>query len=328
MAANNQQLRNPVQLLDQENNTYYTASASPYLQGAEIVQFSQLLNFANLKVRSNTDFVTALSGSSSGWQATGEGYQSFDDSHSPENFGSSRQKSYASLFVPNRFSTYVSHYSEQRDLGQVNTYDDGNAFIEPDEVNDPIVVITKHPDTLNVPTNLVQVCGSPASFDGVIEALDIRKVLDRSSIDLPFVIRGLKGDLPVTTDNSKSSEFSDTFDIRQQKEGKATAPFLDYVNAFGNANFLLDQPGAFSDAIENLSSFTDAEKIEGAYPPNTIDSTIRDLLLSGVVSGTSQVKPPDTDYFPTYLVAARHGFVFSQNDNYGYDSIAFGGLKK
>jgi len=349
--------------------TAYTSSLSPYLQGAEIVTFQQLLNSTVLKIRGNISPVIALSGSSQGWQATGENFQAFNEKFAPENrgtlittstnvytlgrdptlgptgrstyitfLGSGIQgfaptgsiRSQASLDVSGRFDTYISHYVEQRDLGQISLYDDGNPFEEPDiiENSPPAFLLEKHPEAFVLPTSLVQVCASPSSFDGVIEAQDIRRVADRTSIDLPFIIRGPKGSLSVSDDNMKSYQFSDTFDIRQIGGNFDAAPYLDYVGVFGSGEALIDQPGAFSDTKENLSAFSDGVRIEGAYPSNTIDSTFRSLILSGTVSGSVQVKPPDTNYFPTYLVAARHGFVFSQNDNYGYDSITFGGLKK
>lgn len=370
MSANSTQLREYIQQ-NAVDSQFYTASLSPYLQGVEIVQTWQLLNYTNVKIRANTSFVLALSGASQGWQATGENFTFYNDELAPENYGtlvaknvdvytpgrdaslgptgqasyitfvtsgsttgfvpSGSIRSQAGLFVKNRLDTYVSHYIEQRDLGQVNTYDDGNPFEDPDTVGkgfSAAQIISTHPEALKVSTNLVQVCSSPASFDGVIEAQDIRRVLDRSSVDLPFVIKSPKGALSVSDDNMKSYQFSDVFDIRQAAEGKIATPYLDYVGVFGSGESLLDQPGSFSDAQENLAAFTDTARIEGAYPTGSIDSAMLSLILSGTVSGSVQVKPPDTNYFPTYLVAARHGFVFSQGDNFGYDSIAFGGLKK
>jgi hypothetical protein len=369
MAADPKQLRAPARQADPIDSQFYTASLSAYLQGAEIVQFYQLVNYTNPKIRGNTSPVSAISGSSQGWLSTGENTPAFNDTLSPENrgtlitrkidvytpgrdpaLGPTGQSSYitfvtsgsqgfvpsgsvrsqANLDVQGRLDTYISHYIEQRDLGQTNFYSDGNPFEESDIVENspPAFLLGSHPEAFVFPTSLVQVCSSPSSFDGVIEAQDIRRVADRSSIDLPFIIRGPKGALSVSDDNQKSYQFSDTFDLRQIGGGLTSAPYLDYVSIFGSGQALIDQPGAFSDAQENLSSFTDTARIEGAYPSGTIDATFRSLFLSGTISGSVQVKAPDTNWFPTYLVAARHGFVFSQNDNYGYDSIAFGGLKK
>lgn len=353
-----------------QDSSYYTASLSPYLQGVELVQFYQLANYVGVKARSNTSPVIALSGSSQGWQSTGESFQFFNDQFSPENRGllitksvpaysigrdsslgqtgqttyitfvtsgssgfvpSGSIKSQANLDTKNRFDTYISHYAEKRDLGQTNTYDDGLPFEEAETIEKGFTasqILGVIPENLKVSTNLVQVCSSPASFDGVIEAQDIRRIADRTSIDMPFIIRSPKGALCVVDDNMKSYQFSDEFDIRQIESGMSTAPYLDYVSVFGTGQALMDQPGAFSDAPEHLSAFTDSSRIASAYPSGSIDAEMLSLILSGVTSGSVQMLAPDTNYFPTYLVAARHGFVFSQNDNYGYDSIAFGGLKK
>ena len=347
----------------------YTASNSPYLQGTEIVQFYQLLNYTNVKIRVNTSPVVALSGSSQGWLATGESFQSFNDTFSPNNFGTliarnvdvynlgrdaklgptgksqyitfvtsgslgfvpsgSIKSAVSALQTRNRFDTYISHYAEQRDLGQINTYDDGNPFEEPDIIeNDPTIILSKVADAIVVPTNLVQVSSSPAAFDGVIEVQDIRRIADRSSVDMPFIIRGPKGSLSISDDNMKSYQFSDVYDLRQTDNPLTAAPYLDYVSVFGSGSNLIDQPGAFSDSEERLKFFVDANETEVLYASGIIDAVIRSLFLSGVLSGTTQYFSPSSNYFPTYQVAARHGFLFSQNDNYGYDSIAFGGLKK
>lgn len=367
MAASPDQLRQFVSE-NAQDSTYYTASFSPHLQGVELVQFYQLTSYTGAKIRSNTSPVSALSGSSQGWQLVGDSYTSFNDELSPENYGALAEKSVnaysvgrnvalgptgqstyityvtsgsqgfvpggsrrsaASLFVKNRLDTYISHYIEQRDLGQTHDYADGTAFEECDAVDrNPALILQKIPESLVLPTELVQAGMSLSSFDGVVEALDIRKVSDRSSIDMPFVIKGPKGSLSVSDDNMKSYQFSDVFNLRLSADGATVAPFLDYVSVFGSGQALIDQPGAFSDAIENDSAFQDTSKVEHAYETNALDAQMKNLMLSGTVSGSTQVTAPDTAIFPTYLVAARHGFVYSQNDNFGYDSIAFGGLKK
>lgn len=369
MAADNEQLRQVLAKQATEETVYYTASNSSYLQGTEIVQFRQLLNFTNLKIRANTSPVIALSGSSQGWLSTGDKLPFFDDTYAPNNLGrlivksveayslgrnadlgatgastyitfvasgsggfirsGSIRSSISALNTRDAFETFISHYAEQRDLGQINTYDNGEPFEESDSIEiNPILAMKKSYDTLTVPTNLVQVSSSPASFDGVIEAQDIRRVVDRSSIDLPFIVRSPKGALSICDDNMKSYQFSDVYDMRQRITSLGSAPYLDTVGVFGSGNSLIDQPGAFSDAKENLSAFSDSAGMEIEYPSGSIDSQMRNLLISGINSGSVQYLTPDTNYFPTYLVAARHGFTFSQNDNYGYDSIAFGGLKK
>jgi hypothetical protein len=345
----------------------YTASLSPYLQGTEIVQYFQLLDYVGAKIRSNTSPVIARSGSSQGWQATGEGFQAYNDELAPDNYGilrtrnvdvytlgraklgpdgqtsyitfvtsgssgfvaSGSTRSQASLFVHDRLDTYISHFAEKRDLGQVDVYDDGNPFEECDVTyKNPKILLEMVPESLVLPISLVQAGTSNVAFDGVIEAQDIRKVSDRSSIDLPFVIKGPKGSLSVSDDNMKSYQFSDTYDIRQVGSFLGTAPYLDSVGIFGVGSASIDQPGAFADSPEKISPHVDTSRLEDLFPTGSLDSTMRNMFVSGIVSSSQQYFTPDINYFPTYLVAARHGFVFSQNDNYGYDSMAFGGLKK
>ena len=87
-------------------------------------------------------------------------------------------------------------------------------------------------------------------------------------------------------------------------------------------------PGAFSDDSEDLAPFTDSTSPAESFQGLNLDTIMMNLMMSGTVSGSTQCFPPDLNCLPTYTVVARHGFVFSQNDNFGYDSIAFGGWKK
>ena len=365
--ANDDQLRQVATQVYGEDATFYTASDSPYLQGTEIVQFSQLLNYMNVKVRSNTSPVLSLSGSSQGWQATGESFHPFSDDYSPQNFGTLKAKiipvyspgrdpalgstgesmfitfvtsgtqgfipdgssrSRSNLEVKDRFETLISHYMESRDLGQTEIYDDGIAFCEPDEFRDGIATVSTDPEKLVIPTALTHASNGTSAFDGVIEVMSIRDVIDLSSTELPNITKSVKGSLTVSDEKRRSYEFSDTQDLRQYTTHGGTSPYLDSVGEFGAGGLLLDRPGPYSDSPENFAAFTDTDDALGAYAGSAIDSEFIDLFALDLIDDTVKQSAPDTSYFPTYLVAARHGFTFSQNDNFGYDSIAFGGLKK
>lgn len=351
-----------------EGVSYYTASYSPYLQGSEITQVWQLTNFLNVKIRANTDFVFARSGSSADHMSNSDQISAYNDTNAPENFGtlitkkvekytlgrtsslgptgessyitfllsgsngfgpSGSIRSQASLQVPGRLDYYVSHIAEQRSLGQSPTWTTPSIFEEYDPINiNPAGILLTHPQAVVAPINLVQVCGSPASYDGVIEPFTIRSVIDRSSIELPYVSKGIKSTLSISDMKEKSYLLDDKYDLRQQGNQLGSAPYLDAVEIFGTANCLIDQPGAFSDSFENLSPFADSTKAESNFRVGFADAGMLNLFVSGVTSGTSQYFSADTDQIPSYIVVSRHGFVFSQKDNYGYDSIAFGGLKK
>jgi hypothetical protein len=340
---------------------HYTASQSPYLQGTEIVTVGQLLNSTQVKIRGNISIATSLNGVGLGYQNTNGRYRFFDDSISPENFGNlvvnsvdvytpgrvdgptgkntyitflksgshvpvpdGSSRSSANLTSQGRLNYYISHQIEQRDLGQSNVYEDNSPFYEPDPVSkNPSIFLTSEPENIVVPVSLV-LAGTPSSYDGVIEAMTIRSIVDRTSIELPFVSKGIKGSLSVVDDLQRSYIVEDSIDIRQVSQNLGTTPFLDYVSTFGP----IDQPGALSDSKETLSPFVDTSCIESSYAQGIVDDEMRHMFFSGITSSSQKYLPPDINFFPIYTVAARHGFIFSQNDNFRYDSIAFGGLKR
>lgn len=359
-------MANPVDRLESQNTptVYYTASLSPQVQGTEIVQVWQLTNYNSIKIRGNIDLALAPSGSVPSYASSLRSSIAYNDTYAPQNFGNlilsstivntlgradlapeasiqtlsyyskdnpleilaltSSVRSSANIDRASRFQTFVVHQVEQRDLGQSAEYERNEPFIEPDNIDkDPTLIIANRREALVVPTDFV-LASSAFSMDGVIEPMTIRSVADNTSIELPYVAKSVKGSLSITNEKRQSILIVDDQDLRQSGRDFDTAPFLDYVGALGN----IDQPGAFSDDRELLVPFFDSSRIEAAYLPGSVDAEMRNLFLSGVLSGSIQYLPPDINYFPTYEVTSRHGFVFSQKDNYGYDSIAFGGLKK
>lgn len=362
MAADSKQLRQVSSQIVGDEIAYYTASNSPHLQGYEILHIRQLTSYISPKIRGNISLLEVLSGSNPGQVGDSNQASAYNDLVSPQNFGKLFLKqedvytlgrdpalgftgraqyitaltsgtfgfnitgsisSKANLDTRNRFETYVSHIIEKRDLGQSHEYDDSSPFYEPDIVeNDPTIILKKDPEALVLPASLV-LAATPASLDGVIEPLTIRSIVDGSSIELPYVIKSIKGSLANIDEKRNSILFEDSVDLRQTSQSFSTAPFLDSVSSFGD----IDQPGSFSDAQENVFPFADTSDIEQETAPIS-DSQIVSTLISGFVSSSVAYRTPDTAYLPTYRVVSRHGFVFSQNDNFGYDSIAFGGLLK
>ena len=341
-----------------EPTTFYSASQSQYLQGTEIVTIGQLTNSVQLKIRGNISLATALSGVIPGYLSTDGINTPFNDTHSPQNFGTlllksvdtftpgrvdgptgknsyitfltsesngflprNSTKSFASLEVQNNFNVFVSHQIEHRDLGQFANYENSGPFFESDIIDKhPEIVLEKDPEALSLPSSLLFVT-TPGMLDGVIEAYPIRSIIDRSSIELPFVSRGIKGSLQISNQKEQSVVVNDFLDLRQIGTNFGTSPFLDYVSDFGS----LDQMGAFSDTLENEAPFRDITTIESVLESSQ-DDTMTDFFVAGFVSSSIQYLSPNTDCLPSYLVAATRGFVGSQNDNFGYDSIAFRGL--
>lgn len=298
---------------------YYTASLAPDLQGINMRQPFQLMDYTILKVRGNISFGQTL-------DQVLQDQEFFNDTFSPENLGSSASGSQVNLDTAGQLGIEVVHTIERRDFGISTLFNDSEPFEEADPFEkSPGSIIEQHPLTLVVPTSLVQVCSSPSSMDGVIEPLEIRKVVDRSSIEMPFIFRSIKGSMSIDNIRRESVILTDRRDLRDT----SVVPFLDSVGTFGNGDpDGLDQPGEFSDADQRLAPFLDTSDMQLFYTSGTLDAGIRNTLLQGFTSGSLVYSASLPTCVRSSDVYARRGTDFSQNDNYGYDSIAFGGLLK
>ena len=293
---------------------FYSASSTPFGQGVEIRGLSGLSDYCLLKIRGNHSFITTL-------DSVAQDQNYFNDMLSYEGLGVPGSGSQVSLDTAGKVSQAVDHRIEVRDLGQTSFFNDNSPFSDPDFFyRAPEAIVRQHPLELAVPFSLVQAGDSRSSFDGVIEPFDIRRVVDRSSIELPFVARSIKADTSVVNQKRESIVMSDRKDLRDSE----TRPFLDSQESFGG----IDLPGAFSDADPRLAPFSDSSQREKFYSSTILDSEIRSILVSGFVSGSVGYNAARVEDIDPSEVVARHGFDFSQNDNYSYDSIAFGGLKK
>ena len=298
---------------------YFTASMAPDLQGINMRQTPQLMDYTILKIRGNITFGTTL-------DRVLQDNAFFDDTHSPENLGTAGTGSQANLDTAGLLGVEVIHTTELRDLGISTLFNNSDPFEEADPFEtDPAAIISQHPLTLVVPTSLVQVCSSPSSIDGVIEPFVIRSIVDRSSIEMPYISRSVKGSMSIDNVRRESVILTDVHDLRDS----GAVPFLDSVGAFGvGTTDDVDQPGEFSDADQRLAPYTDTNDMELFYTSGTLDAGMRDNMILGFVSASL----PYSASLPTNVrpsaVYSRRGFDFSQNDNYGYDPIAFGGLLK
>ena len=223
------------------------------------------------------------------------------------------EASYISIGGSGKVSSRLSHEREQRDLGQYSFYDSAGAFEDTSDLN-PIAIVTRSPFDLVLPYQMVSQ-KSNEIFDGVIEPLIIRSKIDRSSIDAPFYAHDIRSSLGGMTDPFRRSYvIVDGHDLDEPDKG--CAPFLDSNEQFGT----LDLPGAFSDNFATIEPFVDyLNDRDKEYTTNGVSTTIADVLIN---SG-SWVDNDDR----TYDKMAAHGFVFD-NDPIGFDSIAYGGLKK
>ena len=296
----------------------YSASDNPFIQGVHIRDPHFLTNYTLLKARGNHNFLFTIDGVT-------QDQNYFIDNLAPQGLGGQfGTGSMANLETEGQIGNTISHVIERRDLGQTNVYNDSSPF--EDSVNietHPSIVLDTHPLQLTVPIGLVQATANDVGFDGVIEPFEIRRQVDRTSIDMPFALRGFRVNMSNDNQIRENILTKDLTDKRDQP----TRPFLDSVEGFGD----IDIQGAFSDKEGFLGPFLDSDDKHLFYE-EVSSPEIKSILTEGVTVYNGSTTSTETAANPVRIrnevVVARHGFVFSQNDNYGYDSIAFGGLKK
>jgi hypothetical protein len=184
-------------------------------------------------------------------------------------------------------------------------------------------------------------------MDGVIEAFPIRKVVDRSSIDVPFQPRGCRGEAGPGQDTFRRSFFiEDQFSVGNE----ASPPWLDSVELFGTD--IAQQSGSFTlmgIVIDNpvlIKPFKDTTDLQ-VRMEQIKDIGIRETLFqwnhisgsrslhygSGLGEGAARLGAIGTDIAtshgdlkPDHTYAA-HGFDYIESE-LGTDSIVYGGLKR
>ena len=290
----------------------YTASLSPHLQGVNLTNIGQLQANLTFKIHGNEDFLFALDG-------VPQTQRFFNDTLSFENLGRDPDtgKSQVSLDTPGKITTIFDHRVSQRELGQTDSYNDGNPFEEADSLA-ASHLIEINPLILTVPLNIVQQTPIDKTEDGIIEVFTIRGAVDFSSIELPFLMRTVRADNSNDDARRQSILISDT----SRYSAGTTIPFLDSIETFGAGEPIggIDLPGAFSDGENSITPFVESSDDEILYGDNsTLDAEIRFMFLNKTGSYPNTIRSDE--------VVARHGFIFSQNENYKYDSIAFAGLK-
>jgi len=295
------------------NLSIYTGSLSPYLQGTELRHLWQLTSYTVLKIRSNTSLISTKDNII-------QDQNFFDDTLGRVSLGLAGTGSQVTLDTQGRVGQTLDHRIERRDLGQTAVYDDDTPFVEADSVErNPVIIIEQHPQNLSVPLSLVQAsAASLFSFDGVIEPLEIRRVVDLSSIELPYIARSIKADLNNTNSRRENILIVDNHSV----DDKGTRPFLDSQQVFGN----IDLPGAFSDARPGILPYVDSNDSETFYTTGVLDDGIRNVLIAGFVSSSISYTAAPVQGITSGTIYTRRGYEFSQNENFMYDSIAFSGL--
>ena len=277
-----------------------------YVQGINVVSVGQLLDYNAFRLRPNSSFIKTFNGRDLPRLA-------FDESMGTTTIGTGSAVAYVTLGGEGKISERVSHEREQRDLGQIAVYDNGEVFEDTLDL-DPVAIVSIDPLNIVLPSQLV--CQTSAEMmDGAIEPLTIRERIDGSSIEGPFFAHEIRGSVGDGSDAfRKCFLIVDGWDLDEPVSG--SAPFLDSVEDMGN----IDLPGAFSPDFAKVEPFIDYQNDrDKIYTSSNVTPTIASLLIK---SGTW-----DDTSVRTYDKMAPHGFIFV-NDPIGIDSIAFGGLKK
>ena len=291
-----------------------TGSMDAFRQGVHVRNVDDLLNYTSFKLRANSDFVRTLNGKDLPENV-------FDDSLAPsyisgvQKASSSTAPSTAaiskiSIGGDHKLGQRLTHVAEVRDLGQSEYYIDDFFIDQP--LPTGIYIVSTHPMNVMVPERIVDQ-SDVSSFDGVIEPLDIRRIIDQSSTEMPYVAHSIKGSISGEEDKFKHvALITDEVELKEISSPQ-TVWFLDSVEHMGN----VDIPGAQNVNTAKINPFKDTNDQEVSINP------LNDDEIKAVLMGANYTD----DDAKVHEITARRGFVFHYSDA-GYDSIAYGGLKK
>lgn len=291
-----------------------TGSFDAFRQGVSIRDINDLYNFVSFKIRPNSSFRMTFKG-----RDTPD--NSFDDSLALSSVSGIQPASSTtalntgsmamiSLGGAGRLGKRLTHVAERRDLGQSEYYENDHFL----DIHKPTgeYLIGTHPISVEVPNKIVDL-SNLSSFDGVIEPLEIRRIADRTSIEAPYVAYSIKGSLGGEEDKFKHvGIITDEVDL-EEIINPQTVWFLDAVEHMGT----VDLPGVQNVNTAKIPAFKDTTDQEATV------QALEDTEIKGILA---QANYTDDDA-KEHEITARRGFVFHYSST-GYDSIAFGGLKK
>jgi hypothetical protein len=271
-----------------------------------------------------------------------------------------------------------NHRIENRDLGMTSLGNDNRPFQDMDRYN-PVVVIGTDPWDLQLPDELLgasfsvydrdpvvtlDASGDPmVSFpgdshynlvhmgidsysgislmDGVLEPFPIRKIVDLSSIDIPFQTSGIRADGGMGHDTFRRSFFvEDQYMIG----APSAAPWLDSIEFFGSdvaqSSGSFTQMGLVMDEVTLIRPFNDTtdlhimhsaigdSEIYAAltYLPHLSGSLSLHYGINGADDGINDMGCRHSDLKRDHVYAA-HGFDYIESPTRA-DSLMYGGLKR
>ena len=288
-----------------------------FRQGINIRGLNDLTSGLQRKIRSNSGIRRTLKG-----RDTDETV--FDDTHSPVILaGSSVEISSPTLAGKTQYR--VLHERENRDLGQSDLYDDGSIFEEMANPDNALHVINVLDRGRNLPLSLVD-HSNLSAFDGVLDPFNLRRNIDRSTIEHPFTALGVKGSHQQVEDAFlRSSEVSD----RVNSPGDSFVPtnyYLDAPENFGNVlipsifNVHVEKIKPFKDTTNDVEFYMNARQGIDKMGGSSATVSQQVSLVSVLASGSFTVD----DRKESFEKMAVGGIDYEGIS----DSIAFGGLLK
>lgn len=219
----------------------------------------------------------------------------------------------------------VVHERERRDLGQSSLYDDGSLFEELANPDNALHVINVLDRGRLLPLSLVD-HSNLSAMDGVLDPFNLRRNIDRSTIEHPFTALGIKGSHQQVEDPFlRSSEISDRL-ATPGDDFVSTNHYLDAPENFGNVLI----PSVFNVHVEKILPFKEVSSDVEFYMNNRKGI---DKIVGSAAMITQQVDLANVLSSGSFSVDDRKGSfdkmtIGGIEYETGPDSIAFGGLLK
>lgn len=229
-----------------------------------------------------------------------------------------------------RFTTIPSHRWVDLNFGQSDVYQDGTSYDDQvDNLSDPVRFLNQDPNTIVVPFSLVSP-NDDENLDGTIEPLDTRLYISRTT-EIPFHIRGVWAYIGTPDTYRRSVMIEQQYELvgsRYRSDGSVGGiePFLDYQMNLASGSNVTDVSvyGYVHEDDATIEPFVDTT--DGILTSLQVSGSADfiDLMVSRMLSGSNL---PGADYLRKDHVSLSRGFDYD-NSEFGFDSVAFGGLLK
>lgn len=224
--------------------------------------------------------------------------------------------------LPRMNSGRVDHVIEELNFGQSKTFDDGLPFVDTQQKIDAQKYIENSSQFDGITV------GEFFEKDGAIEPLFIRDVINFVNVEVPFISHIVRGTLEdgnedILRHTDRKLQFVEIADP------SVVEPFLDSQEHFGvDLAGSINMPGFVADERRVISPFDESTAGSGSLVPNGDTLTETGDLSSINAALQAMTGPIDDDIRPRGFKSAAAGFIYSNNNTLGTDSIAFGGLLK